>query len=144
AKRSATAEAPAPALTVSTAKTELKGIDVFVEWSSRNPNSLAEAAGKSAQGGLKLQMIDNRGVKVWPAGMAETFCTDSFRCRFVADAGTDMATCIKLLSAVAQSGIEIAATQMLRTFDGQAGYTRAHGQYLTTYMANPLVVVMMR
>ena len=63
---------------------ELKGIDVFVYWPSRNANALAEAVGKLAGDGLSLQMIDNRGVKVWPAGRAETFCTDSFRCRFMA------------------------------------------------------------
>ena len=27
-------------------------------------------------------MIDNRGTIVWPGGMAETFVTDSYRCRF--------------------------------------------------------------
>ena len=64
---------------------ELKGIDVFVYWPSRNPNDLAAAVGKLAGDGLSLQMIDNRGVKVWPAGRAETFCTDSFRCRFMAE-----------------------------------------------------------
>jgi isocitrate dehydrogenase len=84
--------------------------------------------GKLAAGGLDLQMIDNRGVKVWPAGRAETFCTDSFRCRYMSDAGTDMAACLALLGRVQQAGIEIAVTQALRTFNGQAGYTLAQGQ----------------
>ena len=48
---------------------ELRGIDVFVDWPSRDPNSLAEVVGKLAGDGLRLQMIDNRGVKVWPAGL---------------------------------------------------------------------------
>lgn len=106
----------------------LKGIDVFVYWPSCNPNDLAAKVGKLAGDGLGLQMIDNRGVKVWPAGMAETFCTDSFRCRFMADGGTDMGKCIALLGRVAGAGIEIAATQSLRTFGEQAGYTLAQGQ----------------
>ena len=67
----------------------LKGIDVFVYWPSRDPNALAAVVGKLAGDGLSLQMIDNRGVKVWPAGRAETFCTDSFRCRFIAEGGTE-------------------------------------------------------
>ena len=54
--------------TSSSAQMELKGIDVFVYWPSRNPNELAAAMGKLAGDGLALQMIDNRGVKVWPAG----------------------------------------------------------------------------
>jgi isocitrate dehydrogenase len=107
---------------------ELKGIDIFVHWPSRNPNLLAAAVGKLAGDGLGLQMIDNRGVKVWPAGMAETFCTDSFRCRFVSENGTDMSKCIALLGRVAGAGIEIAATQSLRMVGGQAGYTLAQGQ----------------
>src|SRR5713101_5187508 len=71
------------------AVTELKGIDVFVHWPSRNANSLAEAVGKLAGDRMTLQVIDNRGVKVWPAGMGETFCTDSFRCRYVASGKVD-------------------------------------------------------
>jgi isocitrate dehydrogenase len=29
-------------------------------------------------------MNTNRGVKVWPKGFEETFCTDHWRCRFTA------------------------------------------------------------
>ena len=107
---------------------QLKGIDVFVYWPSRNPNELAAIAGKLGGDGLSLQMIDNRGVKVWPAGRAETFCTDSFRCRFMSEKGTEMGKCIDLLKRVSAAGIEIAATQSLREFGGQAGYTLAQGQ----------------
>jgi isocitrate dehydrogenase len=110
--------------------TELKGIDLFVYWPSRNPTELAAAVGPLAADGLALEMIDNRGVKVWPAGLAaaETFCTDSFRCRFLAQGATDMGKMIDLQKRVAGAGIEIAVTQTLRAFDGQAGYTLAQGQ----------------
>jgi isocitrate dehydrogenase len=126
-------EAPAAAAAVAPASAttpamKLKGIDVFVYWPSRDPNALAEAAGKLVSDGLSLQMIDNRGVKVWPAGRAETFCTDSFRCRFISEGTADTAKCIALLQRVAGAGIEIAATQMLRTFDGQSGFSLAQGQ----------------
>jgi isocitrate dehydrogenase len=122
------AKAPAAAAAHSSAPMELKGIDVFVHWPSHNANTLAEAAGKLAGDGLTLQMIDNRGVKVWPAGLAETFCTDSFRCRFVSENGTDMKKCVELLKRVAEAGIEIASTQSLRTVGGQAAYSLAQGQ----------------
>jgi isocitrate dehydrogenase len=123
----ATAAAARTAAAVST-KVELKGIDVFVYWPSRDPDALAAAVEKLAGDGLTLQMIDNRGVKVWPAGRAETFCTDSFRCRYMAEGGTEMAKCIAILSRIAQAGIEIAATQTLHTFDGQPGFSLAQGQ----------------
>ena len=112
----------------SSAQMELKGIDVFVYWPSRNPNELAAAMGKLAGDGLALQMVDNRGVKVWPAGLAETFCTDSFRCRFMTEGTTDGAKIMALMGRIGVSGIDIAATQTLRNFDGKAGFTLAQGQ----------------
>jgi isocitrate dehydrogenase len=115
------AERPAVAM-------ELKGIDVFVYWPSRNPNTLADAVGKLAGEGLTLQMIDNRGVKVWPAGRPETFCTDSFRCRYMADGQTGMGKLLDVVQRISGAGIDIAVTETLRNFDGQAGFTLAQGQ----------------
>ena len=115
------AERPAVAM-------ELKGIDVFVYWPSRNPNTLADAVGKLAGEGLTLQMIDNRGVKVWPAGRPETFCTDSFRCRYLAQGQTDMGKLLDVARRISDAGIDIAVTETLRNFDGQAGFTLAQGQ----------------
>ena len=128
AKRKETAPPEAAGPSTSTVRMELKGIDVFVLWPSRKTDELAAAIGKLAGEGLTLQMIDNRGVKVWPGGNAWTFCTDSYRCRFTADGPADMSKMVALLERVAAAGIEIAATQTLRTFDGQAGYTLAQGQ----------------
>ena len=125
-------EAPAPAavqgLGASLVKTEVVGIDVFVAWPSRDANRLAEAIGKHSGDGVSLQMIDNRGVMVWPAGMAETFCTDSFRCRFMAEGQTDMGRMIDLMGRISASGIDIVKTESLRNFNGAAGYTLAQGQ----------------
>ena len=72
--------------------------------------------------------IDNRGVKVWPGGNAWTFCTDSFRCRYMSEGDATPGQINRLLERVVGAGIEIAATQMLRNFDGKAGYTLAQGQ----------------
>jgi len=123
-------EAAAPSVTAATpaVKTELQGIDVFVLWPSRNPNTLADAVGKLAGGDLSLQMIDNRGVKVWPAGRAETFCTDNFRCRFISPGTARMGDLIGLLQRLSDAGLEIAMTEMLRTYDGRPGFSLAQGQ----------------
>ncbi len=122
------AAAPVAVSAAGPGKMELKGIDLFIHWPSRNPNDLAEKVSKLASDGLKLQMIDNRGVKVWPAGMAETFCTDSFRCRFMSERGTEMGKLIALMQRVSNAGLDIVMTETLRTFDGQQGYTLAQGQ----------------
>jgi isocitrate dehydrogenase len=63
-------------------------------------------------------VIDNRGTTVWPGGKAETFTTDSFRCRF--QPGTNGNT--------TAAGYDIVKTETLRTFDGQQGFTLAQGQ----------------
>jgi isocitrate dehydrogenase len=127
AKREAAAAAPAGSAATGSAG-ELKGMDVFVHWPSRSANDLAKAIGALAGEGLSLLMIDNRGVKVWPDGMAETFCTDSFRCRFFSKGKASMAEFARLIERIAGAGIEIAATQSLRSFEGQDGFSLAQGQ----------------
>jgi isocitrate dehydrogenase len=124
----AAAAAPMTLSTQKPVKMETRGIDVFVYWPSRNADELAAAIGKHAGDGLTLQMIDNRGVKVWPAGRAETFCTDSFRCRFMAEGRTGMRHLIALLQRISEAGLDISMTETLRSFDGQQGFTLAQGQ----------------
>jgi isocitrate dehydrogenase len=119
---------PPHKLTSTSPQTALKGVDVFVYWPSRNPKELAQAMSKLSGDGLALQMIDNRGVKVWPDGLAETFCTDSFRCRFIAEGSTDMGRILGVLQRVAGAGIDIAVAETLRSFDGKPGFTLAQGQ----------------
>jgi isocitrate dehydrogenase len=109
-------------------ETRVDGIDVYVAWPSADPNTLAAKVAPASGDGLKLTMISNRGVKVWPEGFAETFCTDSFRCRFTAEGATTVAKTIALLARVDALGIEIVKTEGLRTFDGQPGYSLAQGQ----------------
>ena len=54
----------------------------------RNHKShLGSLLSKIDGGALKLSLITNRGVKVYPDGMKETFCTDHWRCRFIVGEG---------------------------------------------------------
>ncbi len=107
---------------------KLDGIDLFIEWPSRNAESLAAALQATNGDGLWLEMIDNRGVKVWPNGIPETFCTESFRCRFLSKAGVAQEQTLALQGRVIGTGMQIAKTENLRTFDGKPGYTLAQGQ----------------
>jgi isocitrate dehydrogenase len=124
----ATAAAPMTLTTQQPVKMETRGIDVFVYWPSRSADELAATIGKLAGDGLSLQMIDNRGVKVWPAGRAETFCTDSFRCRFIAEGRTELRCLIALLQRISEAGLDISMTETLRSYDGKQGFTLAQGQ----------------
>src|SRR5205085_11511082 len=109
---------------------ELVGVDVYVEWPSRDPNELGAFLARVNGDGLTLQMLSNRGVKVWPGGMTETFCTDSFRCRFLAGEGARAtpAQVILLLQRLGEARVEVAKTEYLRTFDGQPGFSLAQGE----------------
>jgi isocitrate dehydrogenase len=109
---------------------EVKGIDLIVYWPSRNAAELAAAVAKHAGKGLTLQMVDNRGVIVHPPGLAaaETFCTDSFRCRFLSDGTAGRGDMLDLVKRVSDSGIDVVMTASLRTYDGQLGYSLAQGQ----------------
>jgi isocitrate dehydrogenase len=109
-------------------KCELMGVDVFVEWSSKETASLVELIKKASGGGLELEMVSNRGTKVWPDGAPETFCTDSYRCRFMAQSAVTQKDIIDLLTRVTGLGLDIAMTENLRHYDGKAGYTLAQGQ----------------
>jgi isocitrate dehydrogenase len=110
------------------AKEELVGIDVYIEWPSRNAYELAEVVGKASGEELKLELIANRGVKVWPDGSPETFCTDNFRCRFKS-AGVVAPTQVGLLMArIMGLSLNVGMTVALRNFDGKPGYTLAQGQ----------------
>jgi isocitrate dehydrogenase len=110
-------------------KKDLVGVDVYVEWASKKADDLAAKIGAASGDGLKLELIANRGMKVWPNGSPDTFCTDSFRCRFVATGGTvTPKQVIAVQERVAGLGFEIAMAVTLRKYDGNAGFTLAQGQ----------------
>jgi isocitrate dehydrogenase len=68
-------------------------------------------------------------VKVWPGGHAETFCSDHWRCRFLAadGGGVSHAQIISLLKRVAEAGFDFIKTENLYNFDGERGYSLDQG-----------------
>jgi isocitrate dehydrogenase len=112
------------------AKKETVGIDVFVDAPGIAADVLAAQVKQEIVGGLSLAMITNRGVKVWPGGLPETFCTDHWRCRFMADKGHTLshATIAELLGRLGKAGIDFIKTEQLCTFDGEPGYSLGQGQ----------------
>jgi isocitrate dehydrogenase len=121
-------EAPKPVALAPRQEAVLVGVDAYVEWPSGDPKTLAPEIAKVNGEGLTLTMISNRGVKVWPDGFAETFCTDSFRCRFVADGNATHPQILALLGRIHAVGIELVKTEYLRTYGGVPGFSLAQGQ----------------
>ncbi len=111
-------------------KKELVGVDIFVQWNGANPDELAQKIQKLEDNQVKLSMITNRGIKVWPDGFEETFCTDHWRCRFkpVVEDKIEKEKIIELLINAHKLGIDTIKTENLYTFDGKAGFSLGQGQ----------------
>jgi isocitrate dehydrogenase len=112
-------------------KKELVGVDVFLHWKKGTADDLGNLLSKLNGDGVKLTMISNRGAKVWPHGFPETFCTDHWRCRFLAeqDNGTiSHKQIISLLQRVMDAGFDFIKTENLCKFDGQKAYSLGQGE----------------
>jgi isocitrate dehydrogenase len=111
-------------------KKELVGVDLFVHWPGSNPDDLAALLQPVQLEGVKLSMITNRGIKVWPEGFEETFCTDHWRCRFKDAAGGNITkqNILSLLEKAEGAGIDVVKTENLYHFDGVAAYSLGQGQ----------------
>ena len=112
------------------AKKELVGVDLFVHWPGSNPDELAKIIQQLDKNEVKLSMITNRGIKVYPDGFNETFCTDHWRCRFkpAESTGITKKTIIELLTNAHTNNIDIIKTENLYNFDGVAAYSLGQGQ----------------
>lgn len=108
----------------------LEGVDLFVHWKGTDPNELAAMVKKLAVEDVKLSMITNRGIKVYPDGFKETFCTDHWRCRFkpVEGKSINKKHIIDLLKSAEDISLDVVKTENLYAFDGVAAYSLGQGQ----------------
>jgi isocitrate dehydrogenase len=111
------------------AKKELVGVDLFVHWSGEDPNEIGAILQKIDNEHAKLSMVTNRGIKVWPKGFKETFCTDHWRCRYSSTNGNiDKETIVRLLSDAISHNIDVIKTENLYKFDGKQAFSLGQGQ----------------
>ncbi len=122
----------------------LVGVDVFIDWEGedRNPDVLGKTLEALAGVHFKLKMITNRGVKVYPDGLPETFCTDHWRCRFVASEsvlapnrhGMRESVTVRyedvtaLLSRLNAEGLHFIKIENLYEMDGKRAYSLGQGE----------------
>jgi isocitrate dehydrogenase len=112
------------------AKKELVGVDIFVHWNGTNPNELADKIQKLNNDNVKLSMITNRGIKVWPDGFSETFCTDHWRCRFKPSTNgvLEKNEILRLLNDAMIENIDTIKTENLYNFNEKPAYSLGQGQ----------------
>jgi isocitrate dehydrogenase len=135
----------------------LVGSDLFIDWTggdTMDPERIGadlERLALDAGGLLRLQLITNRGVKVYPGGFPGTFVTDHWRCRFIcADPGNSPNPAAvdrddrddreegaypavghkgitDLMNTLTAAGYEVIKTENLYLFDGERGFSAAQG-----------------
>ncbi|TCO09323.1 NADP-dependent isocitrate dehydrogenase [Natronoflexus pectinivorans] len=111
-------------------KKELSGVDLFVHWNGSSADELAGILENINTPSVKLSMITNRGIKVFPDGFSETFCTDHWRCRFkhVDEKNITKQDIIQLMQAAFDNNIDVIKTENLYIFDGKPAYSLGQGQ----------------
>ena len=118
---------------------ELVGVDLFLDWREGSADDLGHILSNLPLRHLKLKMITNRGVKVYPEGLPETFCTDHWRCRFInRDAKTKSVTpdyrpvpfeaIMELMQVAHSSGLDVIKTENLYEFGKKRGFSLGQGE----------------
>lgn len=126
------AEAPEIQVKVPTRTRQMKeqvGIDVFLDEPNSTPNMLGPKLEQLAGPDFRLDMLSNRGQKVYPGGVPETLCVDAYRCRFLGSNGrVDTSATIGLLERLSTAGHQFIKSEGLFTFDGEPGFSKGQGQ----------------
>lgn len=111
-------------------KKVLIGVDVFIDWNDGSPDDIGNKLNSIKIDGVKLSLISNRGLKVWPGGLPETFCVDHWRCRYDninEDQPITHEQIIQILQKVKEAGFDFIKIENLYTFDGEPGFSAAQG-----------------
>jgi isocitrate dehydrogenase len=111
------------------AKKELIGIDIFLHYTEGDANKLGKTVEAFSSGNLKLSVISNRGVKVYPGGQPETFATDHWRCRFLGENNSpiEYKQALEVMGKISAAGYDVIKSENLCTFDGELGFSALLG-----------------
>jgi isocitrate dehydrogenase len=112
-------------------KQQLVGADVFIGNDTISADELGQQLEQVVKPKFQLIMITNRGVKVYPGGFSETFCTDHWRCRFQMADETEKCTpqgIRNLLELIEKAGLFWIKLENLYTFDDKPGFSLGQGQ----------------
>lgn len=111
-------------------KKELVGVDVYLDWHDGSTQQLVQSL-QHNNNGLELTLLANRGAKIWPDGLPDTFTTDHWRCRFMSSTKGNIIShtqITSLLEHLDHSGFDFIKTENLYTFDHQVGYSLVSGE----------------
>lgn len=121
-----TVKSPAPATMTQV------GVDVYVHADMANgPAELVQKLTAACEGILKLKIVTNRGLVVYPKALSESMLCDQSRCRFVKDmeySPVSQNDVIRLLAALNDAGVIINKTEGLYFMNGKRVFSLAQGE----------------
>ncbi len=104
------------------ADVKVVGVDVFVR-----SNGMPQAP--KTVGNLSLQMMSNRGTKVFPGPTPDGMLVDAFCCRYRTEQGDVSNEEISaLINAISEAGLPWVHIEKLQTFDGEQAFSKAQGE----------------
>ncbi|MEX0961974.1 MAG: NADP-dependent isocitrate dehydrogenase [Simkaniaceae bacterium] len=106
-------------------KKKLMGADFYIE-KKCSANEFIENFAVKKKGQLSLNMITNRGVRVWPQGQKETFCVDQWRCRYlnIEKAPLSLQQVLELAQKLVQSGYDLLKIENLYSFNDKPAFSQ--------------------
>jgi len=110
---------------------KLVGFDLFLDNDSMRPEQIAGVLKNLDNEKIYLAFISNRGLKVWPDGLPESFCTSHWRCRFKSRDLTVEIPAPEVWEGIrkaTEAGLDVVKTENLYTFNGKRGYTDAQAE----------------
>lgn len=118
---------------------ELVGVDIFLDWTEndRNPEVLGKILKQITQSALRLKMVTNRGLKVYPDGLPGVWCSDHWRCRFLIPKSIDTdlkdktatsGDIIALLQEINEMGLDVIKTENLYNLGGKRAFSLGQGE----------------
>lgn len=105
---------------------KLVGTDIYF-YSNLTLEEFTKNMTSESYGEFHLEMISNRGARVYPGGMPETFCVDQWRVRFMHEGVCTQEDINALMKNLVKSRWDIIKTEHLYEFDGQPGFSSPKG-----------------
>jgi len=108
-------------VSISPQKKTLEGVDIYLDWTGKTPD-LQKQLSPLADPDFELTLITNRGTKVWPDTMEETFLVDHWRARFKSEEATSEKI-LELQKRLLDAGFDCVQVEKLYAFDGESAYS---------------------
>ena len=108
-------------------KTESVGVDVYIAHDKVTAKELYTMLQSISSAELKIDIIGNRGTKIWPHGFVHAKLSDVWQCRFKGQSVTDQSI-VQLLSALGTCNLSFGSVEKLLHINGERAYSLIQGE----------------